>query len=424
MRYFQEIATRYKNKIEVNFTILEVLNCRIRKDFAGVRVKKTLKYAKQEPYVVYETFFFNINKLDKDYHKVNEIIFSEDFTYKDCIDPKKEIIAKFNKKLTLGDLSFEQKDYPQALSIYSELLKQNLSTEYLKAQIKKCTELIDFNSYLTRADEFFSEKKYTEALSYYEYIVLIYSNLANSTIYQKIELCKTKIKENNSFISFDLGIDGTLSPFNIKANNPNDIPVTYSETGLDTINISYAAVGITLKFYSPKSLIGASIGAKYSCSTLSILDKSKINFDYFSISKVEIPVNLMLRFGKINSKLKKIVSIGGTYNLPVKGSRTMNSRTLGTSTYKVNSIDNSIDQFKPYFSLSASLGLELKNKKNNNSRASIYIDCDYPLGNTLNTDYKEFKSGGNSTLANFDNAQIAQFRIGLGLRYSFGFLKL
>lgn len=227
---------------------------------------------------------------------------------------------------------------------------------------------------------------------------------------------------HNARFSFGLGVDGALSSMTIKANKPNDMPVTYTDPTKDSSAISYYAIGLNFDLYSPNSLLGLSLGGKYSFSDLTISDKSKVKYDYFSINKVEIPANIMIRLGNIDAAEHLIIMLGVVYNFPIKGNRILMTRNYGSS-YKVNSTDNSISQFKPYYSLSASLGIEFFENKKNNSRITAYVNCDYPIGNTLNADYKEFKSGGNGTLANFDSFQISQFRIGFGLRYFIGFRK-
>lgn len=240
---------------------------------------------------------------------------------------------------------------------------------------------------------------------------------------QEIDNFKVKpFSLHNAKFSFGLGIDGSFTPFNIKANQPKSMKVIYKDPRVDSFDVSYVSAGISFDFYSPNSLMGLMFGVNYSFSDFTVTDVSKTNFDYFSINRLEFPAYLRLRPGKRDAKEHLLILFGGVYNLPISGTRKLITKSF-TNYYQEDSIDNSIDQFNSFLSISTSIGFEFFEGKKNNSRMTAYINFDYPLGNALNNDYKDFKPGGNSTLSDFSNFKIIQLRIAIGLRYFFGFRK-
>ncbi len=244
------------------------------------------------------------------------------------------------------------------------------------------------------------------------------------TLYaQKIDNFKPKIFSlHNAKFSLGIGIDGSFSNWSIKASKPGSMKVAYKDPRKDSTQVSYVAAGVSFDFYSPNSLMGLVFGCNYSFSDLTISDVNKAKYNYFSIDRLDFPAYLRFRPGSRDADVHLLILIGAVYNLPISGTRTILSNG-GGGFYVEDSTDNSKNQFKSFLSLSASLGIEFFEGKKNNSRMTGYINCDYPLGNALNAEYIDFKTGGNSTLANFSNFKIQQFRFGIGLRYFFGFRK-
>ena len=252
--------------------------------------------------------------------------------------------------------------------------------------------------------------------------LLLFINSSENLYAQQVDFRPKFFSLHNAKFSLGIGIDGSYSSWRIKASKPSDMKLIYKDPSKDSNIISYVSAGISFDFYSPNSLLGLMFGVNYSFSDLTISDKADIKYNYFSIKSLEFPAYLRFRLGKKDAKEHLMILMGAVYNSPFSGTRQLMTKSYGNN-YQIDSIDNSNSQFQSFLSISTSIGFEFFEGKTNNSRMTAYVNCDYPLGNILNTDYKDFKSTGHSALSNYNNIKISQYRIGFGLRYFFGFRK-
>lgn len=232
----------------------------------------------------------------------------------------------------------------------------------------------------------------------------------------------------NAKFSVGAGIEGAFPAMMKSTVNPSELNIQYKDTRPDHSKYPYVSGGLALDVYSNNSLAGLLIGVNYSVSTTTY-QQEKIATDYFSINRIEIPLYLKFRPGRVDSKNHLWLLFGGIFSLPVSINRqfTTNSSTSpngGTFT------DTNISQVSDLFLVSSSVGYEGYILKK--TRAAIFLSASYSLNNQFNKDYIQYTpgaiqgpdgttTGGQSVFANFPNYSSHEIRFTLGVKF---FIKL
>jgi|GEM_PF-3023469 len=228
----------------------------------------------------------------------------------------------------------------------------------------------------------------------------------------------------NSKLSLGLGGDVSESAWFFESSRPSGLKVNNNYKNVndtDSLFLTYLSAGLTFDFHSHHSRTGLIFGANYSLSRFSVPGLNSNRSDYFSVQRLEIPAHIRIRTGSRDAVNYAFFMLGGSLSLPVSGQRQFVDPN--TWNYDVLVKDKSRSQFNTLYTLSACIAQTAFGSKANNSRATIWISGEYPLKSSVNNKYTEFLPGGNSILADYENFNLRQFRLGLGLRYFIGLRK-
>jgi hypothetical protein len=200
----------------------------------------------------------------------------------------------------------------------------------------------------------------------------------------------------------------------VKASKPATLKTIYKDPRTES-SVPYVSYGLTLDLYSANSVIGFLSGLDFSKFSFGV-QESNNRTDFYDIRRIEIPLYLKIRPGKVDGKHHAWILLGGIYNLPEACKREQFDASLGNGA-SITVLDQNKEQINSFFSLSGSLGYEafvLGEQKH--LRVAFYSKVTYPLSNELNTEYREYKNGGNGILVNYPNFDIRHYRITFGIK--------
>ncbi|QEC76354.1 hypothetical protein [Mucilaginibacter ginsenosidivorax] len=236
------------------------------------------------------------------------------------------------------------------------------------------------------------------------------------------------ISFRNAKFSVGAGIEGAFPAMMKSTVNPSELSITYKDTRPDHSKYPYVSGGVALDIYSNNSLAGLLVGVNYSVSTTTY-QQDKVATDYFSINRLEVPIYLKFRPGRVDATNHLWLLFGGIFSLPVSVNRqyiTASSATPDGATFT----DTNISQVSNLFLVSGSVGYEGYVMKR--TRAAVFLSAAYSVNSQFNRDYIEYNpavaqgpngitTGGQSVLANFPNYSAHELRFTLGLKI---FIKL
>ena len=244
-------------------------------------------------------------------------------------------------------------------------------------------------------------------------LLLTLSYLSNS---QNIKVHPKFFTLHNSRFSLGVGLESGITPgFMINASKPANLHVVYKDVRNSDNNLPYASYGLVFDLYSANSLIGLLSGVDFSRFIFG-LQKGDSTTDLMDISRIEIPLYLKFRLGKIDGKRHAWLLLGGVYNLSQSCKREQFNAKLGVNAYTTVFDDNK-DQVKNYFGLAGSIGYEFFIGSQKHFRMAIYSKIAYPISNQLNSEYTQFKASGNSILRGYPNFDIREYRISIGFKF-------
>jgi len=246
-------------------------------------------------------------------------------------------------------------------------------------------------------------------------------SISLSTYSQDMKVKAKFISFKNARLSIGVGIDGSLSSFIINTSKPGDLKVLFKDPRkTDDKDYPFLAGGLALDLYSDNSVFGLLFGANIVFLKQGF-KKGDSAVDYFDMTRLEFPISLKLRPGEFNAAQHFWLLIGGIYSMPLDCKRE-HFRTAYAYPGYSDYIDNNKEQLSSCFLVSTSLGFEgyLSAK----TRFAFFGTASYPLiGNAINSQYSDFKSGGKSVFSSSDNAVIKDLRLSFGLKILFGFWK-
>lgn len=228
---------------------------------------------------------------------------------------------------------------------------------------------------------------------------------------KNIKIAPKFISFKYSKFSMGVSLEGGVAA---KASKPANLKTIYKDPRTES-SVPCVSYGLTLDLYSANSVIGFLSGLDFSKFSFGV-QESNSTTDFYDIRRIEIPLYLKIRPGKVDGKHHAWILLGGIYNLPEACKREQFEASLGNGAY-TNVLDENKDQIKSFFSLSGSLGYEaflLGEQKH--LRVAFYSKVTYPLSNELNPEYSEYKSGGNGLLQNYPNFNIRHYRITFGIK--------
>lgn len=158
---------------------------------------------------------------------------------------------------------------------------------------------------------------------------------------------------------------------------------------------------IGLNLYSPNSIVDFSANFIYaSCSNKMVIKITGTGYDYISYNRMEMPVFIRLKTGRITEKSSILFLLGGSYSMYTK------SYSLARK------MDNSLNN---HLSIKTGLVTEIQFFDGKISRGNIELIYTHPLGDSFSKSYLEFYQ----TNAQSDN-KINFGMVSLGLNYYFG----
>ncbi len=189
--YLDLIKEKYKNKVEVKFENIYLLECVEeigRERFALIIADKKLKWQKDKsskPEERTERILISIDITRKPF-SIRYVTTEKDYNAtkgKKCnldqnVDKKKaQDKTEFDAKKSKADELFKSGRYINAIDWYNEALKyEDSDTDafYCLQQLKKCNEQLSYAKYETSANELFKKGEYSKAKSIYSKMFIDY----------------------------------------------------------------------------------------------------------------------------------------------------------------------------------------------------------------------------------------------------------